>query len=167
MCEDMPFELIKHHNDLTNHDLKEFFGFCLAEIHCPQNIKIPLLPFKYKGKTIYPIGRWIGVYFSEELKAVINYGYKIKLINGHEFSQNYLFLGYVAHFYEKKRIATIYKDDTAKFIAKMQLNKLYGIFGRKQELIKTINVKNDDLINYVTTRIVKNIIKLMMIYQLY
>jgi DNA polymerase type B, organellar and viral len=52
------------------------------------------------------------------------------------------------------------KDETSKFIAKMQLNQLYGIFGRKQELIKTINVKNEDLINYITTRIVKNIIKI-------
>lgn len=156
----MPFELIKHHDDLTNHDLNDFWGFCLAEIYCPKNIKIPLLPFKHEGKTIYPTGRWIGIYFSEELKAVIKYGYKIKLINGYEFSKIDLFDSYVGHFFEKKRIATMCKDDTSKCIAKMQLNQLYGIFGRKQELIKTINVKNEDLINYITTRIVKNIIKI-------
>ena len=160
MCNSMPLEMIEHHKDLTNYELKNFFGFCLAEIYCPQDIKIPLLPFKYKGKTIYPTGRWIGIYFSEELKEVIKYGYKIRLINGYEFSKADLFSDYVYHFYDKKRNATMSKDDTSKFIAKMQLNQLYGIFGRKQELIQTINVKNEDIINYITTRIVKSIIKI-------
>jgi hypothetical protein len=49
--------MIKHHRDLTNYNLNDFFGYCLAEINCPKNIKIPLLPYKYKGKTIYPTGR--------------------------------------------------------------------------------------------------------------
>ena len=91
MCELMPYKLIKHHKDLTNYNLEDFFGFCLAEIYCPKDIKIPLLPLKYKGKTIFPTGSWIGVYFSEELKAVTKYGYKINLINGYEFSKIDLF----------------------------------------------------------------------------
>jgi hypothetical protein len=57
-------------------------------------------------------------------------------------------------------MATLSKDDVSKFIAKMQLNQLYGIFGRKQELIETINIPNKDIIKYVTTRIVKSIIEI-------
>jgi hypothetical protein len=47
-----------------------------------------------------------------------------------------------------------------RFIAKMHLNQLYGYFGRKLELIETINIFNKDLIIYVGSRIVKNIIKI-------
>ena len=50
-----------------------------------------MLPVKYKGKTIFPFGRWTGVYFVEELKAVIPLGYKINIIKGYEFSQSNLF----------------------------------------------------------------------------
>ena len=42
----------------------------------------------------------------------------------------------------------------------MHLNQLYGIFGRKQELIETINVKNSDLAKYVSTRVIKSIIEI-------
>jgi len=34
----------------------------------------------------------IGVYFSEELKAVSKLGYQIALIKGYEFSKEYLFV---------------------------------------------------------------------------
>jgi hypothetical protein len=155
MCNPIPYELIKFHKDLTNYDLNNFFGFCLAEIYCPKDIKIPLLPFRYKNKTIFPTGKWIGVYFSEELKAVTKYGYKIKLIKGYEFSKTDLFSSYVEHFYDKKKFST---TSAERLIAKMQLNQLYGIFGRKQELIETINIPKKDIIKYVKTRIVKTII---------
>ena len=42
----------------------------------------------------------------------------------------------------------------------MHLNQLYGYFGRKQDLIETINIHNKDLIKYVSTRIIKNIIEI-------
>jgi hypothetical protein len=40
----------------------------------------------------------------------------------------------------------------------MHLNQLYGIFGRKQELIETINVYNDQLLYLSGSRIIKHII---------
>jgi hypothetical protein len=39
-----------------------------------------------------------------------------------------------------------------KFIAKMHLNQLYGIFGRKKELIQTINVHRKDLNKYLLSK---------------
>jgi hypothetical protein len=44
-----------------------------------------------------------GVYFSEELKAVLPHGYQFKFLEGYEFSKIDLFSDYVNHFYEKKR----------------------------------------------------------------
>jgi phosphopantetheine adenylyltransferase len=42
----------------------------------------------------------------------------------------------------------------------MHLNQLYGYFGRKLDLIETINVFNNDLILYVGSRIIKTIIQI-------
>ena len=63
MLNPMPYKILNFHSDMSCINLEVFFGFCLAEIECPRDIKIPLLPHKYNGKTIFPTGKWIGVYF--------------------------------------------------------------------------------------------------------
>lgn len=105
MKQAMPYEIIRDCDDMTNINLDNFFGFCLAEITCPENVSIPILPHKYKNETIFPTGNWSGVYFSEELKAIQGLGYEIKLIKGIEFSKAYIFNDYVDHFYMKKKEA--------------------------------------------------------------
>jgi len=155
MLKPMPHELIKHHKIDSSIDLNNFFGFILAEIEAPDTLR-PLLPYKHNGKTIYPVGKWHGIYFSEELKAVSLHGYKITPIEGYEFSKINLFEGYINHFYEIKKNSF----GAERFIAKMHLNQLYGIFGRRQEVIQTLNIYNKDLKNYFATRIVKNIIEI-------
>jgi len=42
-------------------------------------------------------------------------------------------------------------------MAKLQLNNLYGYFGRKQIGLITSNVKNDELLNVLSSRVVKSI----------
>lgn len=112
---------------MSNFGLNDFFEFCLAEITTPKNILKPLLPVKYQDKTIYPTDSWIGVYFSEELKAVEKYGYNIKMIKGYEYSKNIIFKDFVHHFYNRKQNST----GALRFIYKMHFYQLYGIFGRK------------------------------------
>lgn len=53
-----------------------------------------------------------------------------------------------------------YASGSTRFIAKMHLNQLYGYFGRKQDLIETINVYNKDLHLYVGSSLIKSIIKI-------
>lgn len=154
MLNTMPYELIsKGIIDLSNRSLQSFFGFCIVEINCPLNMLRPVLPFHHEGKTIYPVGNWIGCYFSEELKAVEKLGYQIKMIKGLEFSKTNLFSGFVHHFYNEKKFAFGVERDTAK----LQLNNLYGYFGRKIQGIITHNIHNDQLINILLTRVVKSI----------
>jgi hypothetical protein len=164
MCKPMPYELIRKVKDFTHFNLNNFFGFLKVEVNCPLNIKIPVLPNKHNGKTIFPTGIWIGTYLSEELKAVIKYGYQFKFIEGYEFSKVDLFspypLGkgpkgpYVNNFYAQKKNST----GPERFIAKMHLNQLYGIFGRKHDLLETTNIYKEDLETYVGSRIIKTII---------
>jgi hypothetical protein len=53
MSQPMPFEIIKYHNDLSNYNINDFFGFCLVEVSCPNSLWKPVLPYRHQGKTIY------------------------------------------------------------------------------------------------------------------
>ncbi len=155
MMQAMPYELIRKVKIFENNfNLNSFFGFLKVEVNSSKDIKIPLLPCKYQGKTIYPTGSWTGVYFSEELKAVVPQGYKFKFLEGYEFSKIDLFSEYVNHFYEKKRNSM----GAERYISKMHLNQLYGIFGRKHDLLETRNIYIEDLDEFLGTRVIKSIV---------
>ena len=47
--------------------------------------------------------------YSEELKAVQKYGYKITLINGYEISKIYMFNKYVQHIIKRKILVLLLK----------------------------------------------------------
>jgi len=96
-------------NNMENINLENFFGFAEVERLCPITMEIPVLPFHLNGKTIYPVGTWKGVYFSEELKAVVKLGYQIRLIKGYEFSKANLFESYIKYFYDMKKIVQVLK----------------------------------------------------------
>jgi hypothetical protein len=158
MLNDMPYDLINPNLiNLSNRTLDSFFGFAEVEVTCPTNMLRPVLPFHMNGKTIYPVGTWKGVYFSEELKAVVKLGYQITLIRGYEFTRTKdLFTNYVNTFYELKRTSV----GSEKAIAKLLLNNLYGYFGRKQISILTQNVKNSNLEPILLSRVVKSIMNI-------
>jgi hypothetical protein len=154
MLNPMPYNLITNKLlDLRNRKLDTFFGFAYVEVFCPINMLRPVLPFHKDGKTIYPVGSWSGVYFSEELKAVVKLGYQINLINGYEFTKANLFDSYIKYFYEIKKNST----GVERNMAKLQLNNLYGYFGRKQIGLTTLNVKNTELNNILLSRVVKSL----------
>jgi len=152
----MPLNLIKVHKNMDNLKLEDFFGYVKVEVICPKSVTRPMLPFKYQGKTIYPTGNWIATYFSEELKAVQMLGYQFRLIKGYEFSKANIFNSYVHHFFNIKLNST----GAQKAIAKLHLNGLYGYFGRRQDLIETVNVNNSSISKYLSSRIVKELLKI-------
>jgi hypothetical protein len=156
MLNKMPNKISYFIKDMRDINLDDFFGFCLAKITTPDNILRPVLPYKLDNRTIFPVGTWTGTYFSEELKAVSKLGYKIELISGYAFTKEYIFNDYVKYFYELKKNS----NGPERFIAKMHLNQLYGYFGRKLDLLETININKEDLPFYLMTRIVKGIIKI-------
>jgi hypothetical protein len=155
MLNPMPHEILNNGKliDLSNRTLDSFFGFAKVKIVCPLDMERPILPVHHEGKTIYPVGSWQGTQFSEELKAVVKLGYQITLINGYEFTKSDLFSDYVNHFYNIKKNSS----GVERNMAKLQLNNLYGYFGRKQTGLITTNVKNNDLTNVLTSRVVKSI----------
>lgn len=133
-------------------ELADTFGFCEAIIESPLNIKIPLLIHHHdEGKNIHPIGKWKATYFSEELKAAVKYGYKVTLIKVYQFSRyDDLFSDYINHFYELKKTAESNLDPTRRQMAKNHLNSLYGMFGRKLDLLRSIAVYKDNEYDIIT-----------------
>lgn len=99
-----------------------------------------MLPFRWQNRTIYPKGKFTGVYFSEEIKDMLNFGYRITRIKcAKRFSKGYIFNDYVKEMFELKKNTS----GPQRWIAKLLLNSLYGVFGRRQELLKTVTVPND------------------------
>lgn len=158
MCELIPTKLVGGSHEVPeDFDLESFFGFLHVDIECPLSVERPVLPYKLNDKTIYPHGKFSGYYFSEELKAVTKIGYKIlKIHSFKEFKGEYIFKDYVLEMFNKKANTV----GAARWISKMLLNSLYGIFGRKQELISTINIKSSDLYLYMKTHVIMNVINL-------
>lgn len=140
MCNPMPIEFL---GEIEGHNVKleNVFGFAEAKITSPENLTIPLLPFKVDNETLHPLGSWIGLYFTEELKTIVKYGYKVDLIKVYSFSKVNIFTKYIEFFYNIKKFAI----GPLRFIAKMHLNTLYGYFGRKKTLIETKNVYKHEL----------------------
>jgi hypothetical protein len=86
----------------------------------------------------------------------MEHGYKFKVLKAFEYSQSYLFNEYVDHFYNTKKNSI----GPQRFIAKMHLNQLYGYFGRKLDLIETVNINANELFDYVKTRVIKSMIQI-------
>ena len=84
-------------------DLTTFFGFVLVKVTAPRDLVRPILIHQYEGRTIHPVGEWYGVYFSEEIKAAMAFGYKFEPLRGIEFTKAILFNKYVDHFYNIKK----------------------------------------------------------------
>ena len=154
MMKDLPLKPLRWVDNSVK--LEDFFGFALVKVYCPVTIKKPILPFRYKNKTIFPTGSWVGVYYSEELKAVSKYGYKIEIIKGVEFSKANIFGDYIKHFYDIKKNSV----GALRFIGKNHLNYLYGLFGRSKVTLETITILNKDIEFYLISRVIKNMIEI-------
>jgi hypothetical protein len=83
-------------------------------------------------------------------------GYKFEFLEGYEFDKYPLFNSFVLDFYQQKKES----KGAQRYISKLHLNSLYGIMGRKQDLIKTVNIRKEELYKYVTTSIIHSIIEI-------
>jgi hypothetical protein len=63
-----------------NKSIKNLFGFYYCEIQTCNDSYLGLLPIRNNNGINFPLGKWYGWYFSEELKFAQQNGYKIKNI---------------------------------------------------------------------------------------
>lgn len=119
----------------TDTNLDNYFGFVYCKITAPDNLYIPILPYLLKGKLICPTGTWYSMYFSEEVKFAVKYGYKVEVLYGYKFNScNDIFTSYIDRFYDMKKYSTSNNMPVLKQFSKDMLNCLYGRIGLKERL---------------------------------
>ena len=115
-------------------------------IETPLDKYLGLLPVRNSGGIEFPLGKWKGWYFSEELKFAKENGYKIKMLKGYTFNrQSNLFKKYIENIYKIKSNPI---NSTQKSLAKSLLNNLLGRFGIQiyKPITDIVSVKTMDTI---------------------
>jgi hypothetical protein len=143
----MPTGIIKHIKYFKPKNLQKLnlFGFFYCNIDTGA-AKFPVLTIKKDGKLISPLGSWSGWYYSEELYAAIDQGYKIDILEGYCFEHSKPFEKFVRDFYNIKKNSN---DKIKRNIAKLLLNSLYGRFGMNYELSSFKVIKIEELDQYL------------------
>lgn len=149
----MPIEIGKW-KDIDN--IEDFFGFVKVEVESPAHLHKPFLNY-YDEKLglIAPVGTWVEIYFSEEIKYALTLGYKFKYLKGLSYEKGILFNDFVDTLYN---IRSQYpKGSPLNIITKLIMNSLYGRFGMKVNMPKSKIIDNDEIQKYVSSYDVANI----------
>lgn len=95
--------------------LDSLFGFIEAYVDCPTS---PLLSYKEKsGTLLFPTGKLIGIFYSEELKFTRELGYHVIPLRGSFFEKKSSpFEGFISNLYESGLEAKKTGDETMTFI---------------------------------------------------
>ncbi|KAF6142668.1 hypothetical protein GIB67_015154 [Kingdonia uniflora] len=111
-------------------DLSEIFGIVQAYIITPKNIDKPFFPRRDKnGTLLFPKGKFVGVYLSEELIYAQKLRYKIFLLKGYTFEKKTsIFKNFISEVYESRLKAKKSGDDVMSYGYKILMNSLYGRF---------------------------------------
>jgi hypothetical protein len=107
------------------------FAFIQARVTCPDNLHIPLLPHKFKGKLIFPTGTFTGVFPSPELKKAIELGYHVKIIKCLVFPASPFMAEFAQDVWDIRQ--TNPGENPLNITAKLLGNGGYGKFAQKRE----------------------------------
>lgn len=149
----MPGGVPVWHGNLENQDLSNMYGFIEAYVVCPRTITRPFLPYKDKNNTLlFPTGKFVGVYYSEELIYARDLGYKILPLRGYLFEKKTSpFEGFVSSLFEKRQEAKKTGNEAMSYVYKTLMNSLYGRFGINPESTITEICKRERY-EYLTQR---------------
>ena len=130
-------------------NLENIFGFVEAIVEAPseKELKVAILPIKKDGSTILFRNTEKGVFFSEELKMAVSYGYKVhNILSCVQFDKVIgTFDNYIKDIYFLKSKAEKENNKVNRYIFKLLLNNLYGRLGLKQLNCKLSLVKDPNL----------------------
>lgn len=107
------------------------FGFIEAYVECPNTIKRTFLPYQDKNNTlIFPTGKFVEVYYSEELKYARSLGYTVIPISGYLYERmESPFKVFVSSLFESRLEARKDGNEALAYVYKILMNSLYGGFG--------------------------------------
>lgn len=131
----MPGGVPVWHGNLEGQELSNLYGFLEAYVVCPRTITRPFLPYKDHNNTLlFPTGKFVGVYFSEELIYARDLGYKIIPLRGYLFEKKPSpFDSFVSSLFGRRLEAKKAGNDAMVYGYKILMNSLYGRFGINPE----------------------------------
>ena len=95
-------------------------------INTPDSINLPSLPFRDRGRTYFPIGRWTGWFTNVDLTLAQESGAWIEKVHRViEFDPCYDLEEYASNIYSLRKRA---ESEYEKMVLKILLNSLYGKF---------------------------------------
>jgi DNA polymerase type B, organellar and viral len=107
---------------------KNAFGFFYVNVQTPNDLPHPILQIHHKTeggiRTVSPLGKFSGWFFSEELYNAQKFGYEFEILRGYLFEKEYIFKDYVNDIYSLR--LNYPKSDPMNYTAKILLNSLYG-----------------------------------------
>lgn len=139
------------HGKLAYQDLDNMYGFFEAYVITPPNIKRPFLPHRDdKNTLIFPTGKFVGVYYSEELKYARTLGYKIIPLSGYLYQNvnSTPFGTFISSLFEKRKEAKKIGAKSLDYMHKITMNSLYGRFGINPKSTKT-EICDEQRYNYL------------------
>ena len=141
------------HANLEGQELSNLYGFIEAYVVCPSTIKRPFLPYRDHNNTLlFPTGKFVGVYFSEELIYARDLGYKIFPIRGYLFEKKPSpFDSFVTSLFRSRQEAKLSGDEAMAYSYKILMNSLYGRFGINPKSTIT-EVCHRDRYDYLTQK---------------
>lgn len=149
----MPGGVPVWHGNLECKELSNLYGFIEAYVECPRTITRPFLPYRDDNNTLlFPTGKFVGVYFSEELIYARDLGYKIIPLRGYLFEKKPSpFDSFVSSLYGKRQEAKKTGNEAMAYVYKILMNSLYGRFGINP-LSTITEVCKRDRYDYLTQR---------------
>lgn len=110
----------------TKPDL-DYEGCTYAEVSVP-DMYYPPLPYR-SHKVLFPVGKWHGFYYNNELRHAQECGATVRPIRGYHYKKTYPVF---KHFIDSMQIEKKKSNDKFEYnIFKMIMNSLYGRFAMK------------------------------------
>lgn len=146
----MPGGVPVWHGNLEGQELSNLYGFIEAYVECPSTMTRPFLPYRNEDKILlFPTGKFVGVYFSEELIYARDLGYTIMPLKGYLFEKKPSpFDSFVTSVFSQRQEAKKTGNEAMAYGYKILMNSLYGRFGINPESSIT-EVCNMERYNYL------------------
>lgn len=123
----------------------KYIGFARANVEVPIDTYLPVLPYRTdKGKLIFPVGSFSGVWTVIELRAAIAQGAKVEWLESKWIEASYPFVEFITKLYELRDKDKDDYDEALSYVAKIMMNSLYGKFATNTTREKIIYVCPED-----------------------
>jgi len=114
-------------------DILKYMGISKCIVDVPKETLYPILWKRYKGKLLFPTGKFSGTFTHEEIKRAMQDGVKVELIETLYYTKIfYPFREYIFDLYNK-RMEYKHAKNPLEICSKLSMNSLYGKMAQREQ----------------------------------